>query len=60
MLENPARAFAVSPRSGEEKQLPPKSCLPLPLKAPRRVVKRGARSAKDLSSRKKDDGDGAQ
>lgn len=60
LLENPARALAVNSRSGEEKQLPPKSCLPLPPKAPRRFVKRGARSAKDLSSRKKDDGDGAQ
>ncbi|XP_065783450.1 uncharacterized protein [Muntiacus reevesi] len=50
LLEHPARAFAVSPRSGEETQLPPKSCLPLPPKAPRRFGKRGARSAKDLSS----------
>ncbi|XDB47951.1 hypothetical protein AB1E18_001540 [Capra hircus] len=37
LLENPARALAVNSRSGEEKQLPPKSCLPLPPKAPRRL-----------------------
>ncbi|XP_046515397.1 translation initiation factor IF-2-like [Equus quagga] len=35
LLQHPGRAFAVSPRFAEEKQLPPKSCLPLPPKAPR-------------------------
>lgn len=53
LLQPPACALAVSPRSAEEKQLPPKSCLPLPPKAPLRFVKRGARSAKYLSPRDK-------
>lgn len=60
LLQHPGRAFAVSPRFAEEKQLPPKSCLPLPPKAPRRFVKRGARSEKYLSSRESEVGDGAQ
>lgn len=46
LLERPACAFALRPRSAEEKQLPPKSCLPLPPKAPRRFVRR----VRDLQS----------
>ena len=46
LFERPACAFTVSPRSAEEKQLPPKSCLPLPPKAPRRFVRR----VRDLQS----------
>lgn len=52
-LDRSACALAVSPRFAEENQLPPKSCLPLPPKAPRRFVKRGARSEKCLWSRRK-------
>lgn len=40
-LEHPSRAFAVSPRFAEGKQLPPKSYRPLPHERPAQVCKEG-------------------